>query len=88
MMENWARRSYESVEVRRFAALIRNGVDHWFTFLMVLGVKPTNNRAERTLREHLVQRRILGYFKNGKNIGIYETMMTALATWKQRGLDL
>ena len=29
---------------------MRKGMDHGFTFLMVPGVEPTNNRAERALR--------------------------------------
>jgi hypothetical protein len=61
-----SRRPYESGEVRRFAANVLNGVDHWFTFLTVPGVEPTNNRAERALREHVVQRKIMGCFRNGK----------------------
>ena len=87
-MERLAGRSYESEEVRRFVAKMRNGMDHWFTFLVVPGVEPTNNRAERALREHVVQRRIMGCFRNGKGTRIYETVMTVLATGKQRGLDL
>ena len=87
MME-WAGKPYESEEVRRFAAKIRNGIDHWFTFLVVPGVEPTNNRAERALREHVVQRKIMGCFRNGKGAGIYGTVMTVLASWKQQGHDL
>jgi len=88
LMEKWAGTPYESVEVRRFAAKIRNGIGHWFTFLTVPGVEPTNNRAEGALREHVVQRKIMGTFRNGKGTGIYETVMTVLATWKQQGRDL
>jgi len=51
-------------------------------------VEPTSNRAERALREHVVQRKIMGCFRNGKGTRIYETMMTLLATWKQQGRDL
>jgi len=87
-MEGWARRPYEAAEVRRFAAKVLNGIDHWFTFLTVPGVEPTNNRAERALREHVVQRKIMGTFRNGKGTGIYETIMTVLASWKQQGRDL
>jgi len=87
-MERWAGKSYESEEVRRFAAKIRNGIPHWFTFLVVPGVEPTNNRAERALRESVVQRKIMGCFRNGKGTGIYGTVMTVLASWKQQGRDL
>jgi len=87
-MLGWARRPYEAAEARRFAAKALNGIDHWFTFLTVPGVEPTNNRAERALREHVVQRKIMGTFRNGKGTGIYETITTVLASWKQQGRDL
>ena len=87
-MEMWAGRPYESAEVTRFAAKMLNGINHWLTFLVVPGVEATNNRAERALREHVVQRKIMGTFRNGKGTGIYETMMTVLASWKQQGRDL
>jgi hypothetical protein len=66
LMEAWAGRPYESGEVRRFAGKVVNGLDHWFTFLEVAGCEATNNRAERALREHVVQRKIMGCFWNGK----------------------
>ena len=87
-MERWAGKSYESEGVRRFAGKMMNGMDHWFTFLAVPGVEPTNNRAERALRESVVQRKIMGCFRNGKGTWIYETVMTVLSTWKQQGRDL
>ena len=88
LMMEWAGRPYESVVVRRFAVKIMNGLDHWFTFLVVPGVEATNNRAERALREHVVQRKIMGCFRNGKGTGIYETVMSVLSSWKQQGRDL
>jgi len=75
-------------ETRRFAGKVMNGLDYWFTFLTVKGCEPTNNRAERALRESVVQRKIMGCFRNGKGTWIYETVMTVLATWKQQGRDL
>ena len=78
---------WEREETMRFAGKMMNGMDHWFTFLFVPGCEPTNNRAERALKEHVVQRKIIGTFRNGKGTWIYETLMTLLATWKQRGLN-
>jgi len=88
LMEAWAGRPYESGEVSRFAAKVLNGLGHWFTFLTVPGVEPTNDRAERALRGHVVQRRMMGCFRNGRGTWIYETVMTVLSTWKQQGRDL
>jgi len=86
-LENWAGRPYKNAEVRRFAVKIRNGIDHWFTFLTTPGIEPTNNRAERALREHVVQRKIIGTLRNQKGTFIHETITTVLATWKQQGLN-
>jgi hypothetical protein len=83
-----AGRPFEREETRRFTGKMMNGLDHWFTFLTVEGVEPTNNRAERALREHVVQRKIMGCFRNGKGTWIYETVMTVLSSWKQQGRDL
>ena len=83
----WLRKDYESKEAKRFVEKVRNGAEHWFTFVVVPGLEATNNRAERALKEPVVQRKIIGTFRNGKGTRIYETMMTLLATWKQRGLN-
>jgi hypothetical protein len=50
-------------------------------------VEPTNNRAERALKEHVVQQKIFGTFRNGKGTGIYELVMSLLATWMYLGLN-
>lgn len=80
----WLMKRYKSVEARRFLQKVRNGFEYWFTFVTTPGVEPTNNRAERALKEHVVQRKIIGTFRNDKGTKIYETIMTLLATWKQR----
>jgi transposase len=84
----WLGKDYESKEAKRFIGKVRNGFDYWFTFVLVPGLESTNNRAERALKEPVVQRKIIGTFRNGKGTRIYETMMTLLATWKQQGLNL
>jgi transposase len=66
---------------------LTNGFDYWFTFLIHPAVDPTNNRAERALREHVVLRKIVGTLRNNKGTSIHERIMTVLATWKQQGLD-
>jgi transposase/FtsZ-binding cell division protein ZapB len=80
--------SFVDMRVARFAGKVRNGLPHWFTFLGVSGVEPTNNRAERMLREVVVQRKIIGCLRTEKGTMINETLMTLLASWCQRGLPL
>jgi len=83
----WINKEYTEPEINKMLAKIRRGLKHWLTFLLIPGVEPTNNRAERALREHVVQRKIMGTLRNSKGTTIYETMMTMIATWKQQGLN-
>jgi hypothetical protein len=78
---------YAFEKVRKFIGKINNGFDFWFTFIINPGVEPTNNRAERALRPHVVLRKILGTLRNDKGTSIHERIMTALATWEQKGLN-
>jgi transposase len=74
-------------ELRKFAITIGNGIEHWFTFLDYKNVAPTNNRAERALREMIVQRKIMGTLRNEKGTTIMERIVSCIATWKQKGLN-
>lgn len=87
-LRRWLRRAYHSEDINAFIEKIQNGFDYWFTFILHPGVEPTNNRAERALREHVVQRKIFGTLRNEKGAKIYETLMTVIATWKQQGIPL
>jgi transposase len=78
---------YTNEEVRKLIGKISNGFEYWFTFVVRPGVEPTNNRAERAIREHVVQRKIIGTLRNEKGTSIHERLMTVLATWSQLGLD-
>ncbi len=86
-LQQWIMKEYVSEKVRKLICKINNGFEYWFTFVIHPGVEPTNNRAERALREHVVLRKILGTLRNGKGTSIHERIMTMLATWGQRGLD-
>ena len=86
-LRNLISKEYSVEKVRKFVGKINNGFDYWFTFVINPGVEPTNNRAERALRPHLVLRKILGALRNNKGTSIHERIMTTLATWGQNGLN-
>jgi transposase len=86
-LRHWIMKEYSIEKVRKFIGKINNGFDYWFTFIINPGVEPTNNRAERALRPHVVLRKILGTLRNDKGTSIHERIMTTLATWGQRGLN-
>ena len=84
-LRRWIKKPYKDGEVQEFAEKIGRGFPYWFTYITHPGIEPTSNRAEQSLREPVVQRKIMGCFRNHKGIHIYETITTVLTTWKQRG---
>lgn len=78
---------WDTKETVKLVTKIERGMDHWFTFVTDEDVEPTNNKAERALREHVVLRKIIGTLRNEKGTYIHETVMTMLATWKERDLS-
>ncbi len=86
-MKQWIDYAGCYTELRKFAVKMRNGIEYWFTFLEKVGVEPTNNRAERALRELIVQRKIMGTLRNEKGATIMERVVSCIATWKQMGLN-
>lgn len=73
---------------QKFATKLRNGIGCWFTCIERLFVEPTNNIAERALRELIVQRKIMGGLRRKKGARIMETIVSMLATWKLQGKSL
>ena len=87
MLNQMIKGVYANEKVRKLIGKINNGFEYWFTFVIQPGVEPTNNRAERAIREHVVQRKIIGTLRNCKGTAIHERLMTVLATWSLQGLD-
>ena len=73
-------------ELRKFAEKLENGLEQWFTCLLYPEIYMTSNKAERILREPVVQRKISSLW-NEKGIMIKETIMSVLATWNLQGLN-
>ena len=75
-------------EFRGFATKVKNGLKHWFNCVVNLFVEPTNNHAERALRELIVQRKIIGGLRREKGARIMETIMSMVMTWRKQELPL
>lgn len=86
-LQYWLGKDYEAEKTRKFVKKVRTAEKHLLTFVHNPGVEPTNNRAERALREHVVIRKIIGTLRNEKGTEIHETVMSCLVTWRQQGLD-
>lgn len=74
-------------EMKTVCTKIENGFDDWFTCVIHPEIEPTNNHAERMLREQVVLRKISGCLRNEKGITANETIMSLITTWRQKGLN-
>lgn len=66
---------------------IKNGLPYWFTRILHPRIQPTNNNAERPLREPVVFKKIIGTLRNEDGARIFSVIMTLLATWKLQDKD-
>lgn len=80
-------KKYTDADVLKFVAKLKSASKDLFTFTMFRGVEPTNNRAERQLREPIVHRKIRGQLKSEKGIKMFSRLMTATSTWKLQDLN-
>ena len=87
ILRYWLGKEYTVKRVVKFVAKVKTAMKYLLTFVLNPGVEPTNNRAERALREHVVIRKIIGTLRNEKGTGIHETVMSCLVTWQQQGLN-
>ncbi|KXA99411.1 hypothetical protein AKJ42_03250 [candidate division MSBL1 archaeon SCGC-AAA261C02] len=87
-MKDLTEKEYEEEKVEDLITYIENGMEYWFTYVIEPDVEPTNNQAERDLREPIVIRKIIGTLRNEKGTKIFERIMTMLATWKRQELNV
>lgn len=80
-------REYGDADVVRFVSKLKTASRDLFTFTLYRGVEPTNNHAERELREPIVHRKIRGQLKSEKGMTMFGRLMTAVSTWKLQGLN-
>lgn len=62
-------------------------IDELFTFVRVPGVAGTNNLAERTVRPHVIARKISGGSRSQRGTTIRCDLATVFYTFKARGLN-
>ena len=75
-------------ELKKFLTKLNNAKDDLFTFLLYDTVEPTNNTAERALREPIIHRKIRGCVRNQKGCRMFGNLMSCIMTWKMRNCNL
>mgnify|MGYP001576252405 CR=1 FL=1 len=66
---------------------IKNGLEFWFTRILHPQIEPTNNNGERSLREIVIIKKIIGTLRNQDGADILAKMMTLISTWRLNGLN-
>lgn len=66
---------------------IKNGLDFWFTRIIHPQIEPTNNKGERSLREMVVMKHIMGTLRNQDGADVMAKMMTLISTWRLNGMN-
>ena len=75
-------------ELKKFLTKLNNAKNDLFTFLLYCTVEPTNNTAERALRESVIHRKIRGCVRNQKGCKMFGNLMSCIMTWKMRDSNL
>lgn len=78
---------YRDPDVVAFVSKLKRASNDLFTFTLYRGVDPTNNRAERELKEPIIHRKIRGQLKTEKGILMFGRLMTAVLTWGLQKLN-
>ena len=75
-------------ELNTLVKYINFNLGNWFTCIKIEGIEPTNNFAERALRESVLVRKIIGAFRSETGKENYETLASVIASWQLKGLGL
>jgi len=71
--------------LRKVIITIKNGLEFWFTRIIHPQIEPTNNNGERSLREIVVMKKIMGTLRNQDGADVMAKMMTLISTWRLNG---
>lgn len=82
-----ANKNYRHQDVKRLAKRALKYRHEMFTFLLVPGVQPTNNSAERALRQCVVQRKISGCHRTEEGAMNRDVVMSVMETMKLQEKD-
>jgi hypothetical protein len=82
-----AEAGYQHPDVERLARRVLKYRRELFTFILIPGVEPANNIAERALRKCVVQRKISGCHRTSEGARNRDVLMSVIETMRLRGED-
>jgi transposase-like protein len=84
----WLIEKFSSYQhLTKVVTTIKNGLNFWFTRVIHPQIEPTNNSGERSLREMVVFKKIIGTLRNQDGADVFAKMMTLISTWRLNGLN-
>ncbi|MFQ5975180.1 MAG: IS66 family transposase [Candidatus Hydrothermarchaeales archaeon] len=86
-LKKFAKKDYMHEDVKRLAKRCLKYRHEMFTFILVPGLEPTNNVAERAIRPCVVQRKISGCHRTYKGAESRDVIMSVMGTMKLQGKD-
>jgi len=84
-LESFAHRKWVSQDMKRLAKRVLKYSRELFTFILIPGIDPTNNRAERALRPCVVQKKISGCHRTIEGAKNRDILMSVIGTMKLQG---
>lgn len=82
----WLIEKFSSYQhLTKVVTTIKNGLEFWFTRIIHPQIDPTNNKGERSLREIVVIKKIIGTLRNQDGADILAKIMTLISTWRLNG---
>ncbi len=87
-LKNFASKGWQHDDIRRLAKRALKYSGELFTFILVPGLEPTNNSAERALRPCVVQNKIWGCHRTNKGAKNRDILMSVIGTMKLQGKSI
>ena len=87
-LKSFATKGWQHYDVKRLAKRTLKYSGELFTFILMPGVEPTNNRAERALRPCVVQNKIWGCHRTNDGAKSRDILMSVIGTMKQQGKSI
>lgn len=82
---SFATMNWQHYDVKRLAKRVLKYSSELFTFILIPGTEPTNNRAERALRPCVVQKKIWGCHRTEDGAKNRDILMSVIGTMKLQG---
>ncbi len=87
-LNSFAATDWKDQDVKRLANRALKYSNQLFTFILVPGIEPTNNRSERALRACVVQEKISGCHRTEEGAVNRDIMMSVIGTMNLQGKNI